>query len=62
MTLNMAHYLPETYAGVEWERWWADQVAERSDGAITIEIFWGGTLGARPRSWNWSARARCLLG
>ncbi|WP_188574921.1 C4-dicarboxylate TRAP transporter substrate-binding protein (plasmid) [Tistrella bauzanensis] len=45
MTLNMAHYLPETYAGVEWERWWADQVAERSDGAITIEIFWGGTLG-----------------
>jgi TRAP-type C4-dicarboxylate transport system substrate-binding protein len=45
MSLRMAHPLPESWPGVEWDRWWAEQVEERSGGKIDIEVFWSGQLG-----------------
>ena len=45
MSLRLAHPLPETWPGVEWDKWWAEQVSERSGGKIDIEIFWAGQIG-----------------
>ena len=45
MSFNMAHFLPQTYGGAEWEQWWADELRKRSDGAIDVTIFWAGSLG-----------------
>jgi TRAP-type C4-dicarboxylate transport system substrate-binding protein len=45
MSLRMAHPLPQSWPGVEWDLWWAEQVEERSGGKIDIEIFWSGQLG-----------------
>lgn len=45
MNLRMAHPLPEVWPGVEWDKWWAEEVSERSGGKINIEIFWAGQLG-----------------
>ncbi|MEO1190632.1 MAG: TRAP transporter substrate-binding protein DctP [Pseudomonadota bacterium] len=45
MTLRMAHPLPEVWPGVEWDKWWAEEVSKRSGGKINIEIFWAGQLG-----------------
>lgn len=45
MSFNMAHFLPQTYGGAEWEQWWADELRKRSNGAIDVTIFWAGSLG-----------------
>ncbi|WP_436638735.1 TRAP transporter substrate-binding protein DctP [Microbaculum sp. FT89] len=45
LDLRLAHPLPETWPGVEWDKWWAEQVTERSGGKIKIEIFWAGQIG-----------------
>ena len=45
ISLRMAHPLPQSWPGVEWDQWWAEQVEERSGGNIDIEIFWSGQLG-----------------
>ncbi len=45
LSLRMAHPLPQSWPGVEWDQWWAEQVEERSGGKIDIEIFWSGQLG-----------------
>ena len=39
ITLRMAHPLPESWPAVQWDKWWAEEVARRSDGKIKIEIF-----------------------
>ncbi|MGY6633871.1 MAG: TRAP transporter substrate-binding protein DctP [Alkalilacustris sp.] len=45
MSLRMAHPLPETWPAAEWDKWWAEEVERRSDGAIRIEVFWAGQIG-----------------
>ncbi|GAB5470197.1 MAG: hypothetical protein Kilf2KO_32270 [Rhodospirillales bacterium] len=45
LSLRMAHPLPEVWPGVEWDKWWAEEVSKRSGGKIEIEIFWAGQLG-----------------
>ncbi len=45
LTLRMAHPLPQAWPAVEWDRWFAEEVARRSGGNIRIEIFWAGQLG-----------------
>lgn len=45
MNLRMAHPLPETWPAVEWDAWWAEEVERRSDGNISIDIFWAGQIG-----------------
>lgn len=45
MSLRMAHPLPETWPAAEWDKWWAEEVTRRSDGAIRIEVFWAGQIG-----------------
>ncbi|MDX5356292.1 MAG: TRAP transporter substrate-binding protein DctP [Rhodobacterales bacterium] len=45
LSLRMAHVLPQTWPAVEWDAWWAEEVARRSNGKIRIEVFWSGQLG-----------------
>jgi len=45
VTLRLAHPLPEVWPGVQWDKWWAEEVTKRSGGKIQIEIFWAGQLG-----------------
>lgn len=45
ISMNFAHFLPETYYGAHWEKWWAEEIEERSGGNITVQIFWAGSLG-----------------
>ncbi|REC55131.1 hypothetical protein DRV84_12485 [Rhodosalinus sediminis] len=45
VTLRMAHPLPESWPAAQWDKWWAEEVERRSDGAVKIELFWSGQLG-----------------
>ncbi|WP_181711234.1 TRAP transporter substrate-binding protein DctP [Roseovarius sp. TE539] len=45
VTLRMAHPLPESWPAVQWDKWWAEEVERRSDGAVKVDIFWSGQLG-----------------
>lgn len=48
MELSYAWYQPANALDSRIIQWWADQVEKRTNGAITIKIYWGGTLaGAR---------------
>lgn len=46
MQLNLAHFAPSTWASSQNDQWFADQLAERSDGRIQTQIFWAGSLGS----------------
>jgi len=45
LNLRMAHPLPQTWPGVEWDKWFAEEIERRSKGNIRIQIFWAGQLG-----------------
>lgn len=45
LSLKMAHPLAQTFPGVEWDKWFADEIERRSGGKIKIQIFWAGQLG-----------------
>lgn len=45
LKLRMAHFLPANFPGPIVDQWFADEVKKRSDGNITIQIFWAGSLG-----------------
>lgn len=44
--IRIAHFLPATFAGAEVEQWFADELKERSGGAIDTEIYWAGAMGS----------------
>lgn len=46
MSLNLAHFAPSTWASSQNDQWFIDQLAERSDGRITGQVFWAGSLGS----------------
>lgn len=45
LNLKMAHPLAQSWPGVEWDKWFAEEVERRSGGNIKIQIFWAGQLG-----------------
>jgi TRAP-type C4-dicarboxylate transport system substrate-binding protein len=44
MSLQLAHPLPQTWPAAEWDSWWAEEVERRSDGNISVQIFWSGQI------------------
>lgn len=44
MNLRSAQLLPPTGFASEAKQWWADEIEQRTDGQVTVEIFWGGSL------------------
>lgn len=44
-TLRMSSQWTETTAGAQVDKWWAQQIKERTGGAVDIKIFWEGALG-----------------
>lgn len=44
MTLRAAQGIGSTGFASETLQWWADEIERRTDGRVTIEIFWGGSL------------------
>lgn len=44
--LRMNSQFTATTAGSKIDRWFADEVAKATDGAVNIQIFWAGSLGA----------------
>ena len=42
--LTYATYIPDTYALVKVDKWFMDEVTKRTDGAITFEPYYNGTL------------------
>lgn len=45
MELRFGHFAPATTAHGQVDQWFADEVAKRSKGQITIRIFWAGAIG-----------------
>ncbi|MSQ21596.1 MAG: hypothetical protein EXR39_19170 [Betaproteobacteria bacterium] len=45
MELRFGHFAPATTAHGQVDQWFADEVAKRSGGQITIKIFWAGAVG-----------------
>lgn len=45
MTLRFAHFLPATMPGSTADQWFADQLAKRTGGQITIQIYWAESMG-----------------
>lgn len=45
MNLRMAHSFPSDWTQTEVDQWWADEIRERSDGQIRINIMWAGAGG-----------------
>ncbi|WP_269498989.1 C4-dicarboxylate TRAP transporter substrate-binding protein [Castellaniella sp. S9] len=45
MTLRLAHAFPATTIQSKTDQWWADEIKKRSDGQITVRIFWAESLG-----------------
>ena len=39
LSLKMAHPLAQTFPGVEWDKWFAEEIERRSGGKIKIQIF-----------------------
>lgn len=57
--LKMNHQFPENTPGSKIDQWFADQVRKRTDGELTIRIFWSNGLGG-PRE-NLSMISRGVL-
>jgi TRAP-type C4-dicarboxylate transport system substrate-binding protein len=45
MEFRFGHFAPATTAHGQVDQWFADEVAKRSKGQITIRIFWAGAIG-----------------
>jgi TRAP-type C4-dicarboxylate transport system substrate-binding protein len=45
MTLRFAHFLPATMPGSTADQWFADQLAKRTNGNITMQIYWAESMG-----------------
>lgn len=45
MTLRFGHFLPATMPGSTADQWFADQLAKRTNGNITMQIFWAESMG-----------------
>jgi len=45
MNLRFAHFLPATMPGSTVDQWFADQLAKRTNGQITMQIFWAESMG-----------------
>lgn len=43
-TLRLAHESPETHAKGTWATWFAESLAEKTGGALTVDLFHGGQL------------------
>lgn len=43
--LRFAHFLPATMVGSTTDQWFADQLAKRTNGQMTIQIFWAESMG-----------------
>lgn len=46
--LSYAWFQPAIGLDAELNQWWADEVANRTDGAVTVKIYYGGTLAQFP--------------
>lgn len=44
--IRIAHFLPVTFAGVDVDKWFADEIKKRSGGAIDTEVYWAGAMGS----------------
>ena len=42
--LSYAWFQPPVGLDAELNQWWADEVARRTNGAVTVKIYFGGTL------------------
>jgi TRAP-type C4-dicarboxylate transport system substrate-binding protein len=45
MTLRMSHQWTENNAGSEIDKWFAEEIAKRTNGEVKIKIFWAEALG-----------------
>jgi extracellular solute-binding protein (family 7) len=45
MTLRFAHFVPATLPGATVDQWFADELAKRTGGQITMQIFWAESMG-----------------
>jgi TRAP-type C4-dicarboxylate transport system substrate-binding protein len=45
MELRFGHFAPATTAHSQVDQWFADEVAKRSKGQVTIRIYWAGAVG-----------------
>jgi TRAP-type C4-dicarboxylate transport system substrate-binding protein len=45
MELRFGHFAPATTAHAQTDQWFADEVAKRSKGQVSIKIFWAGAVG-----------------
>lgn len=46
MNLRVAHSFPAGWAQTDVDQWWADEIRERSNGQIRINMMWAGAGGA----------------
>jgi TRAP-type C4-dicarboxylate transport system substrate-binding protein len=43
--LRFAHFVPATLPGATVDQWFADELAKRTSGQITMQIFWAESMG-----------------
>src|SRR5688572_23409226 len=45
MNLRFAHFVPATLPGATVDQWFADELAKRTGGQITMQIYWAESMG-----------------
>lgn len=45
VTLRANSQWPETHAGSQVDKWWAEEIKKRTNGEVDIQLFFGGALG-----------------
>ena len=45
VTLRANSQWPETHAGSQVDKWWAEEIRKRTNGEVDIQLFFGGALG-----------------
>lgn len=45
MNLRFAHFVPATLPGATVDQWFADELAKRTSGQITMQIYWAESMG-----------------
>lgn len=56
MELRFGHFAPATTAHGQVDQWFADEVAKRSKGQVSIKIFWAGAIGKPNELLNMAGR------
>ncbi len=46
LALRFAHFVPATLPGATVDQWFSEQLSKRTDGQVTMKIFWAGSGGA----------------